>query len=398
MCRFCSGFLTFSRSQARVNSPHIDPSGPTNMAFHAGMLAAKLEVGMKDGELQLLILRRMYDQRTIKWDFVASDFTDLVPEVKEFGRICFQLRDKQLIEWIAPVGDQFIAMSRARITTKGIDFIEKQETSELDNVAKTSTFIQMSDSGDRDTEFVDLLQQGRDLLNEHEPVEAHDAFERWVSAVGSWLAHINKGLSAQWHGGPNSPLVFAGRYHDDPDSWQKFYDVVNGRLKWLGDVLVGSGQKEPVKPEFSGEIFIVHGHDGELKHAAARLVEKLGLDPIILHEQPNKGRTIIEKFSDHAQTAGFAIVLLSADDEGRPKGTPSDPLKDRARQNVIFEMGFFFKHLGRGRVCAVYQPGVERPSDIQGILYVEYDQTGKWLYDVANEIKHAGYKVDLNKL
>jgi hypothetical protein len=127
----------------------------------------------------------------------------------------------------------------------------------------------------------------------------------------------------------------------------------------------------------SRKVFIVHGHDGELKEATARLVTNLGLEPIILHEQPNQGQTIIEKFDRHAQQVGFAIVLLSADDVGGPKdaspkflgvdhthrvGDPimkaSSSLQPRARQNVVFELGFFFGSLGRGRVCAVYEMGV----------------------------------------
>jgi predicted nucleotide-binding protein len=153
-----------------------------------------------------------------------------------------------------------------------------------------------------------------------------------------------------------------------------------------------------VNPIFSNKVFIVHGHDGELKESTARLVTKLGLEPIILHEQANRGRTIIEKFADHAEQAGFAIVLLSTDDEGRSRETPSNPLKLRARQNVVFEMGFFFAKLGRGRVRAVYKPGVEQPSDIHGILYVEHDSAGKWQYDVAKEIKAAGYVVNLERI
>lgn len=61
-------------------------------------------------------------------------------------------------------------------------------------------------------------------------------------------------------------------------------------------------------------------------------------------------------------------------------------------------MGFFFAKLGRGRVCAILKPGVERPSDIHGILYVEHDTAGKWQYDVAKEIKEAGYIVNLENI
>jgi predicted nucleotide-binding protein len=143
-------------------------------------------------------------------------------------------------------------------------------------------------------------------------------------------------------------------------------------------------------------VFIVHGHDEVAKQQAARLVETLGLRAVILHEQPNKGRTIIEKFESHANAA-FAIVLLTPDDFG---GVKSDPSKvhDRARQNVVLELGFFFGKLGRGRVCALLKGHVEKPSDIDGILYVAMDDKGAWRLDVAKEMRAAGLSVDLNKL
>jgi predicted nucleotide-binding protein len=150
-----------------------------------------------------------------------------------------------------------------------------------------------------------------------------------------------------------------------------------------------------INPISSGVYLLSTVHDGELKHASARLVTNLGLEPAILHEQANKGRTIIEKFTDHAQV-GFAIVLLSADDEGRPRDTSAALLKLRAKQNVIFEMRFLFSRLGRERVCVVYESGVELPSDLSGILYVQYDSGKGWMYAVAEEMKAAGYEVDLN--
>jgi predicted nucleotide-binding protein len=97
------------------------------------------------------------------------------------------------------------------------------------------------------------------------------------------------------------------------------------------------------EPKLSKKIFIVHGHSGELKEAAARLVSQLQLEPVILHEQPKEGRTIIEQISSHAQEAGFAIVLLTADDLGGVKSLEITPtLQPRARQNVVFEMDSFW--------------------------------------------------------
>lgn len=145
-------------------------------------------------------------------------------------------------------------------------------------------------------------------------------------------------------------------------------------------------------PTSHKKIFIVHGRDGELKHAVARLVEKQGLEAIILSEQANKGKTIIEKFEENSDVSG-AICLFTADDLGRLKAVLDE--KPRARQNVVFEAGYFMGKLGRDRVVIIGENGVEFPSDMQGIVY-----TGKtnWEFDVLKELKGMGYEVDLNKL
>jgi predicted nucleotide-binding protein len=146
----------------------------------------------------------------------------------------------------------------------------------------------------------------------------------------------------------------------------------------------------------SRRVFVVHGHDEEAKQSAARCLEKLDLEAVILHEQPNQGRTIIEKFEDYADV-GFAVVLLTPDDLGAAKADASD-LKSRARQNVIFELGFFIGRLGRQRVCALYKGDVEIPSDFAGVLWVQMDPGGAWRFSMGRELKAAGLDVDLNRL
>ena len=108
---------------------------------------------------------------------------------------------------------------------------------------------------------------------------------------------------------------------------------------------------------------------------------------VILHEQANQGRTLIEKFEHHAGDASFAIVILTADDEGRARG--DSELRHRGRQNVIFEMGFFFASLGRQRVVVLLDPGVEQPSDVQGLLYISIDNKGPWKSKLARELVAA---------
>lgn len=144
------------------------------------------------------------------------------------------------------------------------------------------------------------------------------------------------------------------------------------------------------------DCFIVHGHDEGAKEFCARFIEKLGLSAIILHEQPNAGRTIIEKFEHHANV-GYAVVLMTPDDVVVSGSDPKNT-KLRARQNVIFELGYFIGKLGRGKVCVLYKGRVEIPSDYQGVLYIPMDPAGSWKMALAKEIKNAGIEVDLNKI
>ncbi len=116
---------------------------------------------------------------------------------------------------------------------------------------------------------------------------------------------------------------------------------------------------------------------------------------MILHEQPNRGQTIIEKFEQHSDV-GFAVVLLTPDDIGAAVQAP-DKTKKRVRQNVILELGYFIGKLGRKRVCSLYVEGVELPSDIHGVLYISYDRNGKWRSKLAKEIQAAGIKADFSE-
>jgi predicted nucleotide-binding protein len=142
-------------------------------------------------------------------------------------------------------------------------------------------------------------------------------------------------------------------------------------------------------------IFLVHGHDEAVLHEVARFLERLKQNVIILREQANQGRTIIEKFETYADV-GFAIVLLTPDDRGGPIGQLVDSQMPRARQNVILEPGYFLGRLGRNRVCALYRESVEIPSDYSGVLYVKLDDDGGWRLALAKELKAAELPVDMN--
>lgn len=139
-------------------------------------------------------------------------------------------------------------------------------------------------------------------------------------------------------------------------------------------------------------VFVVHGHADAPKLEVARWLESVGLEAVILHEQPNAGRTIIEKFSEEADGVGYAVVLATADDEGRLKG--ADELRLRARQNVVLELGFFVGKLGRDKVTVLREPGVELPSDYNGVMYMPLDSAGAWKLGLVQELKRAGLDVN----
>jgi predicted nucleotide-binding protein len=155
--------------------------------------------------------------------------------------------------------------------------------------------------------------------------------------------------------------------------------------------------EQPSVPR-SNRVFVVHGHDNEMKQAVARTIERLGLEAVILHEKPNRGQTLIEKierFSD----VGFAVVLLSPDDTGYATAKGSETARPRARQNVILELGYFAGKLGRESVVALHRGNIELPSDYDGVLYTPYDgDSGAWRGELVAELRESGYDVSADAL
>lgn len=143
----------------------------------------------------------------------------------------------------------------------------------------------------------------------------------------------------------------------------------------------------------NNKVFIVHGHDGELKEKVARRLEQQGIEAIILSEQVNRGRTIIEKLEAYSDV-NVAIVLFTQDDLGVAKEEKGNE-KYRARQNVVFEAGYFMGYLGRENIIMIADENVEIPGDLSGMVYTTKDN---WEFEMLKELNAAGMKVDMNKL
>ncbi len=144
-------------------------------------------------------------------------------------------------------------------------------------------------------------------------------------------------------------------------------------------------------------IFVVHGHDDRARQDVASFLKSLDFEPVVLHEQANLGKTVIEKFEANTDV-GFAVVLLTPDDRIAGGADGERPSVDRARQNVILELGYFIAKLGRDRVCALKKGDIELPSDILGIAYTNLDDAGAWKLELARELSAVGFTIEAGKL
>lgn len=133
-------------------------------------------------------------------------------------------------------------------------------------------------------------------------------------------------------------------------------------------------------------VFVVHGQNETARRAVVSFLESIGLVGIVLHDQPNMGRHLLTKFIQEAELVTFAVVLMTDDDVGSLKGGKLEP---RARQNVILELGYFLAHLGQAKVCALITPGLETPSDFDGIVYIRMDNEQRWQQELKRELLAA---------
>jgi predicted nucleotide-binding protein len=196
--------------------------------------------------------------------------------------------------------------------------------------------------------------------------------------------------------------TFSCARYFDPKGYIKPRDDAYGAIS-ITDKGIDEAERIPlsVVPSIkqSNCVFLVHGHDKEMLESVARTLTELGLKPLILHEQPDQGRYIMQKIEDYSDVR-FAVILISPDDEGRLRGAKS-ALKPRARQNVVLELGYFVGRLGRDRTLVIYREvsSFEFPSDYDKVLYKPFDEFGKWRFELVKELQAAGYSsVSADKL
>lgn len=262
------------------------------------------------------------------------------------------------------------------------------------------------DSNESAALLTELAEKGSSVPFEDEP--GFEAFRRrgWMllrNIFGNASPYVRS-----WNAISFVPGVFAFDGNNDAryrESWQSGMTSCISLLKTAIEEVTtfgaapGTSDALARSKQTSRRVFVVHGHGEGLKEKVARLLAELDLDPIILHEQPNKSRALIEKFEAYSDV-GFAVVLLTPDDLGFEKGAKPELARPRARQNVIFELGFFVGRLDRANVAALFagDEHFDKPSDYDGVTYIPLDGAGKWKYDLATELQAAGIEVDKNRI
>jgi predicted nucleotide-binding protein len=378
---------------------------------------------MKDSELRGKMLAVFYDRRHNNDGWVPTsemDFGAMIDR-RMVGSIGGQLADASLIRWkpLTGAAEGFV-VGMGQITAFGVDVVEGTRRSPInidlpgkpmppplpaiigenpndtppteEKDTMSATLSELKSYEERLTAILSRFNHTRDGI--HIKREDDAPFRQYVRELidllndvlgrnnysGQIAVEFNEGVS-NFIGSPSYKSV---------ENIISIVRAVQTRLARNPPTLSRNNASEV---KMSRKIFIVHGHSG-IEESIARFITQIGLEPVILHEQPNQGRTIIEKFENYSDV-GFAVVLLTPDDVGGPRDGAQQA---RARQNVILELGYFIGHLGRGQVCALVRGNIELPSDILGVVWEALDEHGAWRTKLARELRAAGYEFDWSKI
>jgi predicted nucleotide-binding protein len=160
-------------------------------------------------------------------------------------------------------------------------------------------------------------------------------------------------------------------------------------------------QTSTPEPARTRKVLLTHGRDERWRAAVEHLLERAGTHELtILDERPEERARLFERADEQPAATRYAIVLLTADDIGAQRLESSEEpyFTPRARQQVVFEMGFLVAALTPGRVCVLYEEGVELPCELDGISHVRLDLAGTWQPKLLMKLRRAGFDYDMNRL
>lgn len=220
-------------------------------------------------------------------------------------------------------------------------------------------------------------------------------FQDWIQELQHELQHLLKSPSDKFI---EDTLTLVSKSFNGWDDKKTFSEIKSKLSVIKKRYFINSNTINGETNIMKNKIFIVHGHDDAAKESVARVVQTLGYEPIILHEQASTGKTIIEKIEKYTDDIAFAIILYTECDKGRDKNQGIADEQYRARQNVVFEHGLLIGKLKRDHVIAFVKGDVEVPGDIDGVVYTKMDTANAWKYELVKNMKAIGLVASADRL
>lgn len=185
------------------------------------------------------------------------------------------------------------------------------------------------------------------------------------------------------------------KYTTDDDDFNSEIIKIVGLLGRIADVYDKKAEKaeekiktiEFLKP-IDKNVFLVHGHEeGNLRELKDLLKDNFNITPIILRDEQDGGKTIIEKLEDYGRKCAFAFVLITPDDVVENKKTKAF----QARPNVLFELGWFCGRFGRSKVRMLRKNETPLPSDLHGLIAYEFNEKVSEVFlNIKKDLEAAG--------
>jgi predicted nucleotide-binding protein len=230
-------------------------------------------------------------------------------------------------------------------------------------------------------------------------VKYHDGPEALKQLIAS------RGINGDWSADDNGKLTFRSQQKGTLNYWPTTGTVqcqgkaeARAELEAALPAALGDEAAPRVEQPINGKtkIFVVHGHDTAALEQLELVLRRLGLDPFILQNNDGESKTLIEALEQQIyKEAAFGIVLMTPDDYGYPKTQTDADRKPRARQNVILELGMVLASLGRERMVLLKKGALEIPTDVNGVIYLEFNEHVKEVaVKLATRMKKAGIEID----
>jgi predicted nucleotide-binding protein len=208
----------------------------------------------------------------------------------------------------------------------------------------------------------DLLRDPRSRLFDYALIsEYYTRFNRETESLRTSLPEAFGDLPQRPGPKSSGTTDFEGRGYVE----RAYVDVIRRDLEYIFELLAASRMAESSPVTRPRRIFISHGRSNDWREVQAHIDRDLGIATLELAQEPNRGRTVLQKLTEESDRCGYAVVVMTGDDELAGDAP-------RARQNVVHEIGFFQGKFGLPSVCLLYEEGTDIPSNIHGLVYIPY--------------------------